>query len=285
MALWLAVLWVIVVVLGARAIREIDFPDEETQQPWGAPAGVIIKIGPPQFRYDRSARRLLYRGSIDRRMKEQLLELFSFDEAAARRAGQKKKNNKPPIDKKHLDKNKNHKKERVEGKGKEEPQATAAEDDVELERRAKLSYYDAIDALAYRSNVPPKIDTKLFLYLGGLCGVVGVLIRSLTTFIWNTVYENDIDAIKGWPWWVMRPLLGFLLGVVVIMLVKAELFRPEGAHEKQSLWWWMGLASLVGFGAIDFTERLRNATKALFGGKSSAVTEVANKKKPPADDE
>ena len=58
--------------------------------------------------------------------------------------------------------------------------------------------------------------------------------------------------------------LGFLLGMVAIVMVESQLLPAEGSTEARNTWW-IGVAFLAGFGASEFTARLRLLTQTLFG--------------------
>lgn len=136
---------------------------------------------------------------------------------------------------------------------------------VQQAEAIKASYFRAIDTLAYNSNVNAYSVLILLLILAGLGGVVGVQIRSISNFVGVTCFKNDLDIKRWWPWYVLRPLLGFLFGILVVVLVKAKLFLGTDTQVGDESLWWLGLAILTGFGASDFGDRLRLLTQTLFG--------------------
>jgi hypothetical protein len=126
------------------------------------------------------------------------------------------------------------------------------------------TYYDAIDNLAYVANDSGGRIIFLLLMIGGLSAMLGVQLRSVMNYVNVICYKKDFDALLWWPWYIMRPLAGFLIGVTVVLLVKAEvLFKGEAAVDGSL--WWAGVALLAGFGASEFTDRLRLLSRTMFG--------------------
>jgi hypothetical protein len=118
--------------------------------------------------------------------------------------------------------------------------------------------------LPSRSRI--RLVTSLFL-LGGISGFLGVLMRSIFDFVGHTCYKNTLDWHRWRPWYVARPVLGFALGIVCMLFIGADLFRPAG-KAPAAVAWWVGVAILAGFGADDFVKRLRLLSQTLFGRSS-----------------
>ncbi len=133
-------------------------------------------------------------------------------------------------------------------------------------QQAADSYVQAINQLAYKSEMTA---SKLFVFsllLGGLSGLLGVQLRSVTNFVGVRCFSPDKwNFSRWWPWYVMRPVAGFLLGVVLILVVEGGLFTT-GEVTSAKLSWRLGVAFLAGFGATDFTDKLRLVAQTLFGG-------------------
>lgn len=140
-------------------------------------------------------------------------------------------------------------------------------DGIPAEQRQQMtdSYSLAIDTLAYLSNANSYLALFFLMVLAGIGGIIGVQIRSISNFIGVTCFKNELDLKRWWPWYVLRPLLGFLFGILVVVLVKAKLFLSAETQVEQGNLWWLGLSVLTGFGASDFSERLRLLTQTLFG--------------------
>lgn len=140
---------------------------------------------------------------------------------------------------------------------------TAAKEET---RNAELkSYSGAIDQLAFASNQQMAGLLLSLLVLGGLAGVLGVQLRSLVNFVGKACYQNNLDLVIWWPYYAIRPLIGLLVGIVVVVIVHAGFFVAGNGAPSGTLWW-AGIAFLAGFGEQEFTSRLRQLTKTLFGG-------------------
>lgn len=144
------------------------------------------------------------------------------------------------------------------------PHPAGKVDDGKIEDGVLYSYSDAISQLAYQSNAPLRSIFFLLLSLGGLSGVMGVQLRSLINFVNIVCYKNALDMTLWWPWYVLRPLIGFCLGILTVILLKSELLSVGDKAPTGSAWW-VSIAFLAGFGSSEFTERLRLLTKTLFG--------------------
>jgi len=108
----------------------------------------------------------------------------------------------------------------------------------------------------------------MLLILAGLSGVLGVLIRSIGNFVRIACFQNTLDVHRWWPWYLMRPALGFLLGLLSVLIIQARIFLPNTGSSTGTIWW-LGIAILVGFGAEDFSARLRLVSQTLFGKSES----------------
>jgi hypothetical protein len=202
----------------------------EVSAPWTQPTGVVLKSGPPSFRYDPDSKKLLFRGLMDATQKEELVKL-------------------------------------VPSEG------------TDAQKNAAVSYQGAIDQLAYDANAHrDSFILKIFL-LGGISGILGVLMRSLFNFVKVSCFENKFDWHRWWPWYTTRPVLGFVLGLVCVLFVEADLFQPSG-KSGTGLAWWIGIAILAGFASDDFVEKIRLIGQTMFGdasAKSQAKPQAASK--------
>lgn len=129
---------------------------------------------------------------------------------------------------------------------------------------ATQAYRDAINRLAYGANDAGGGTVSLLLMLGGWSATLGVLFRLMLSFVNVVCYRKDLDLELWWPYYVLRPPVGFLIGFTVVLLVKAELaFKGEEVAAAGSLWW-AGIAFIAGFGASEFTEWLITISRTLF---------------------
>lgn len=126
------------------------------------------------------------------------------------------------------------------------------------------SYVHAINKLSFLSNSNSKIPFSLLLYIGGLSAVIGVQIRTLHDFIGQTCYKKNIDLKVWWPWYVVRPFLGFLVGGVVIVFMEASILKSS-LNYNSSNFLFIGFTVLAGFGSTDVVSLLRTLSKKIFG--------------------
>jgi hypothetical protein len=212
---------------------------------WEQPAELLLDPGPITFWYDSTKKELHHRGPIDKGLKSDLIKLAHITKApgSAGGASASAATNAPP--------------------------SSTKEDDLKaavvVEDSRLLNYAGAISKLAFDSN---SLIDNYFLYLlsiAGLSGMIGTQIRAFANFIYLSTQTNKLDVKTWWPWYALRPALGFLLGLTVVLLVQAKLFVPTTDSPPSGTAWWMALAMLVGFGADDFAQRLRLVAQALFG--------------------
>ena len=136
--------------------------------------------------------------------------------------------------------------------------------DTEANKLALPSYMTAIDRLAFQSNGIARQYGIWILILGGVSGVVGVNLRSLVNFIGVSCLSDKLDVPRWWPWYFVRPVTGFILGVVIVLLVRSGMFSSGNALPGDTMAW-VAISVLAGFGADEFTQRLRLLTRTLFG--------------------
>lgn len=139
-------------------------------------------------------------------------------------------------------------------------------DSQDLAKQHRNMYWAAIDKLAFSSNEGLSGLLVSLLFLGGISGVLGVQLRSLVNFVGNACYTNSLDLVIWWPYYFVRPFIGFILGVIVVVIISAGFFVASGAAPSGTLWW-ASIAFLSGFGEQEFTQKLRQLTKTLFGEK------------------
>lgn len=207
---------------------------------WAKPDDVSIRANSTTtFWYDPAKKELVHRGPIDVKEKQVLQGLAKVirPPAGAKADAAKKA-----------------------GAG----AAGATDDEVRLD-----SYLAAIDDLTYKSNKEYSKYFLCLLALAGLSGVLGTQIRSLSNFVFiATRREKQLDIRVWWPYYVVRPVTGFLLGLLAVLLVEAKLYVPDTQALPSGTVWWMGIAMLIGFASEEFGQRLRLTAQALFGKES-----------------
>jgi hypothetical protein len=127
------------------------------------------------------------------------------------------------------------------------------------------SYHAAIDALAYQANARQVEQIRLLLLLGAAGGALGAILRSLVDFVGHACYTGKLDLLRWWPLYATRPIVGAMLGFMLVVLFKAKLLTSASVSIGDDSFWWLGLAVIGGFSTVDVTLRLRLAAKALFG--------------------
>ncbi|SEM72980.1 hypothetical protein SAMN05192574_101623 [Mucilaginibacter gossypiicola] len=128
------------------------------------------------------------------------------------------------------------------------------------------SYSLAVDQLAFASNQPKDSDIYFWLtLLYAIAGLLGVQLRTINNFIGIACYKKTFDFHTWWPWYLVRPLLGFITGGVVFLLIDSkQLLAGESAGGMSALA--LTAAFLGGFSADEFYELLRKVSKRIFGG-------------------
>lgn len=133
----------------------------------------------------------------------------------------------------------------------------------------RKTYLTAVDRISQESIGGGNKVVLFLLLLGGLSGTLGVQLRSLTNYVGHACFKGDLDVSIWWPYYVVRPVTGFVLGLALIAVVQSGLLSTSATSTDRVLWW-AALALLAGFGEEEFTQRLRLVSKTFFGEKPSA---------------
>ena len=126
------------------------------------------------------------------------------------------------------------------------------------------AYSKAIDKLTFISNKASRIPFSLILIIGGISAVIGVQIRTMFDFVGRACYKKNIELKVWWPWYVVRPFLGFLVGGVVIVFIEASILKSAINYNVSNLFL-VGVTVLAGFGVTDVVDLLRKLSKKIFG--------------------
>lgn len=258
---------VLLLIVGAWTLWKLqEGLTKEARVAWKQPTGVTLKPGPPTFWYDSEENALVHRGPINDEIKKQLIALIDTTAEPP--------NPDPSSIKKEAE---NPKKATKPDAAKPPPQTQSVSGeqsaaDKAARQAAIQSFGLAIDKLAYLSNSELKYSSMYLFLLAGLGGAIGVQIRSMSNFIGVAVFKNELNVARYWPWFALRPFLGFVLGVVLVVMVKSRLFVPSDTATQgditQGDMWWLGITVLVGFGVYEFHERLRSLARTMFGETS-----------------
>ena len=125
-------------------------------------------------------------------------------------------------------------------------------------------YYKAIERLSFLSNMSEKVPETLLFLIGGIAAILGVQIRTIFDLIGNVCYKRHLNMLRWWPWYALRPLLGFLVGAFIVVLLQSKIFVPTENDGLQNIYL-VGLTVLAGFGVTDVIGMLRSLSKKLFG--------------------
>jgi hypothetical protein len=96
-----------------------------------------------------------------------------------------------------------------------------------------------------------------------LAATVGSLITTILAFLEHASYKGDFKRAFV-PWYVARPLMGMLLGVVFFFVLKAGLWTLAGDPPKISLQGLAAIGSLVGLFSKYAIEKLRELFETTF---------------------
>jgi hypothetical protein len=254
---WVGVLlpgiWLIIDRLNASALAEVSVG-------WEMPAGVTLNPGPAAFRYDATAKKLVHYGVITAERKLELRALFApvSEEPAGAEPSR-------PADGANSGASPRGVTSATEPAGTARAAADTGPAAVARMETLRRAYSEAIDNLAYLANARQGAVIGLLLLLGGLGGALGAVLRSLVDFVGHASYTQQLDMTRWWPLYFTRPLVGAILGFVLVVLFKAQLLTGGNAQPGSDSFWWLGVAVLGGFSTVDVTLRLRVAAKALFG--------------------
>lgn len=246
-----------VLLAGGWILRGIERPrTRQVEVEWKLPDGFALDSGGPvTFWHDRSRDRLVYRGLIDGATKAKLLALSPEAEEPEEEQEREEEEERQQDEQGPL------------GATERPGEAEATNEEADELHAARRSYREAIDRLAFDSAAAAGLEHQLLwlLLLGAVGGLLGVQLRSVSNFVGVVCIKDSFDFKRWWPWYVLRPVLGLLVGLLVVVLIKADLFTLETEPAEAGNLWWLGLAVLAGFGAEDFVLRLRLISHTLFG--------------------
>lgn len=259
----------------------------ESTAPWLMPEGVQLRIGPATFHYDPDRKIMSHRGPMDAADQLQLRDLLEFDterepppesatSPATSRAvmagsvprpqhayGVTSSSTRLSTSATPASARANSSVSTVDQRNLSNVGTTISATDVKSFTR---TYYAAINLLAYKAQASQVEYIQLLLLLGALGGALGSFLRSFVDFVGNACYKNDLNLAIWWPLYVTRPVVGAILGFLLVVLFKARLITNADVQTGADTYWWLGMAAIGGFSTIDVTARLRHAAKALFGG-------------------
>ena len=113
------------------------------------------------------------------------------------------------------------------------------------------------------------------LLVTAMAGAVGGSVSTLLAFLKHASEEKNFE-LAYLPWYIARPLLGLLLGLITFFLVKGGLLAtlPEIAGKDFNNLGLAGLGSLVGMFSKNAVEKLREVFHTLFSTNADARHDV-----------
>ncbi|MCV2420236.1 hypothetical protein [Paucibacter sp. DJ2R-2] len=251
-----------------RAIRQTnEAASTEHGVSWTMPSGVSLRAGPANLRYDPEQKLLLHRGPLDAAEQLRLRDLLEIDApahaaaippapAAPAASGRTARAGVAPAS------GTAHAVQAGAASSASAPTSAAISSDV------TKSYHAAINSLAYKAQESQAEQMQLLIWLGMLGGMLGAMLRSFVDFVGNACYKRELDLVQWWPLYATRPVVGAILGLLLVVMFKAKLISGADTQIVNDSYWWLGMTALGGFSTIDVTARLRQAAKALFGGNN-----------------
>lgn len=251
----------------------------ETSTSWELPNWATFRSVPASFYYDAAQKRLVHRGPISADEKlhlRDLLELHSVsapdlpkptpaaNAASIGSRGQTDTSNKAVRAREAETKLKS-----TEATASSPAAGASGAVSVAMVEELRKSYNSAIDRLAYLAAARQGAVIRHLLLLGLFGGALGAVLRSLVDFVGHACYTRQLDLLVWWPLYFTRPVVGGILGFVLVVLFKARLLTSGEIQPGDDSFWWLGIAVIGGFSTVDVTLRLRVAAKALFGVESN----------------
>lgn len=124
------------------------------------------------------------------------------------------------------------------------------------------TYPNAIDQLAFKSNKETSSRYYMILLLTGVCGMMGVMLRTINNFIGVACYKV-LDLEIWWPYYTVRPCMGFFIGPILYSILDGKLLTI-GSGSTGSNVYLIAITILAGYGTEDFLDMLKNLSKRLF---------------------
>lgn len=200
----------------------------ESSTSWEMPNGAHLKDSPVNFHYDPERHTLNHRGPLDTQQQLLLRDLLEFNSESSDTGSV--------------------------------PSITPSAINTTIR-----SYQAAIDDLAYQTGAAQIGQIQLLLLLGFMGGILGAILRSLVDFVGHACYTDKLDLMHWWPLYATRPIVGAILGFLLVILLKSRLLTSTEIQQGSDSFWWLGIAVIGGFSTVDVTQRLRLTAKALFG--------------------
>jgi ABC-type glycerol-3-phosphate transport system permease component len=127
-------------------------------------------------------------------------------------------------------------------------------------------FRQAVEKLAFLSSDLKDRNYWLLLMVSGLAAVVGVFIREILDLIRHHCYEKDLDFRTWWPWYFLRPIVGFMFGIVVVLFSGTQLLFASGNDSSET--YLIAIAILAGISVEDVMLKIRKVSMVLFANNN-----------------
>ncbi|MBK6963291.1 MAG: hypothetical protein IPH20_04945 [Bacteroidales bacterium] len=127
-------------------------------------------------------------------------------------------------------------------------------------------FRQAVDKLAFVSSDLEGRNYWLLLMVSGLAAIVGVFIREILDLIRHYCYKKDLDFKNWWPWYFLRPIVGFMFGIVVVLFSGTELLFTSGKNSSET--YLIAIAIIAGISVEDVMLKIRKVSLVLFGNNN-----------------
>lgn len=95
-----------------------------------------------------------------------------------------------------------------------------------------------------------------------IAGALGSYVHSTTSF---SDYVGNRKLVRSWAWWyILRPLIGISLALVLYFVIRAGFFSPSAEVEATSPYGFAAIAGLVGMFSKQATDKLSELFDTLF---------------------
>lgn len=124
-------------------------------------------------------------------------------------------------------------------------------------------FRQSVEQLAFQSADMKGSYYWLLLLVSGLAAVVGVFIREMLDLIRHFCYKKDLDFKTWWPWYFLRPFVGFMFGVMVILFNGTDLLFQSASNNSDT--YLIAIAIIAGISVEDVMFKIRKVSQVLFG--------------------
>ena len=124
-------------------------------------------------------------------------------------------------------------------------------------------FRQSVEQLAFQSAEMKGSYYWLLLLVSGLAAIVGVFIREMLDLIRHFCYKKDLDFKLWWPWYSLRPIVGFMFGVMVILFNGTDLLFESANNSGET--YLIAIAIIAGISVEDVMLKIRKVSQVLFG--------------------